>query len=66
MTSDPLGKQCKNIASFFAALINFESIRKFLKCLIFFVLLTLSLRETTLSENITSTFLAAFLASLKI
>ena len=35
-TSEPLGKQCRKIESFFAKLISFESIRKSLKSLVFF------------------------------
>ena len=61
-----IGKQCKKIAFFFARDINFESILKFLKLFIFFILFPLSFKETTLSENITSEFLTAFLASSKI
>ena len=60
----PLGRQCKNVASFLAKLINLELILKFLKSLIFLFLLTLSFKEITLSEKITSEFFAAFLASL--
>ena len=64
MTSVPLGKQCKNVTSFLAKLINSELIRNLLKSLIFLFLLTLSFKEITLSEKITSEFFAAFFASL--
>jgi len=65
VTSLPLGRQCKKVASFFAKLINLELILKLLKALILFILFTLSFSEITLSEKITSAFLTAFLASLK-
>ena len=61
----PLGKQCRNVQFFFAYPIRFLSTLKFLKSLILFRLLTLSLRDITLSENTTSELMTAFFASLK-